>query len=63
MEYINKYVKKYVVKSKTVSAGSNIELTVEIRLKEMSTQFVNEISSISGVNNAVLVSYNGEYMC
>jgi len=62
MEYINKYVKKYVVKSKTVSAGSNIELTVEIRLKEMSTQFVNEISSISGVNNAVLVSYNGEYM-
>ncbi len=62
MEYINKYVKKYVVKSKTVSAGSNIELTVEIRLKEMSTQFVNGISSISGVNNAVLVSYNGEYM-
>ncbi len=62
MEHINKYVKKYVVKSKTVSAGSNIELTVEIRLKEMSTQFVNEISSISGVNNAVLVSYNGEYM-
>ncbi|WP_346869166.1 DUF4956 domain-containing protein [Clostridium sp. UBA5119] len=62
MEYINKYVKKHVVKSKTVSAGSNIELTVEIRLKEMSTQFVNEISSISGVNNAVLVSYNGEYM-
>jgi len=62
MEYIDKYVKKHVVKSKTVSAGSNIELTVEIRLKEMSTQFVNEISSISGVNNAVLVSYNGEYM-
>ncbi len=26
MEYINKYVKKYVVKSKTVSVGSNIEL-------------------------------------
>jgi len=62
LQYINKSVKKHVVKSKTVSAGSNIELTVEIRLKEMSTQFVNEISRISGVNNAVLVSYNGEYM-
>lgn len=62
LQYIRKSVKKYVVKSKTVSAGSNIELTVEIRLKEMSTQFVNEISRMSGVNNAVLVSYNGEYM-
>ena len=28
----------------------------------MSTQFVNELSHISGVNNVVLVSYNGEYM-
>lgn len=62
LQYIRKSVKKYVVKSKTVSSGSNIELTVEIRLKEMSTQFVNEISRMSGVNNAVLVSYNGEYM-
>ena len=35
---------------------------IEIRLKEMSTQFVNELSHISGVNNVVLVSYNGEYM-
>lgn len=62
LQYIRKSVKKYVVKSKTIAVGSNIELTVEIRLKEMSTQFVNEISRISGVNNAVLVSYNGEYM-
>jgi len=37
-------------------------LTVEIRLKDMSTNFVNEISRMTGVNHAVLVSYNGEYM-
>jgi len=62
MDYITKSVKKHVVKSKTVAAGSGVELTVEIRLKDMSTRFVNEISLIAGVNNAVLVSYNGEYM-
>ena len=38
------------------------ELTVEVRLKEMTAQFVNMIASIEGVNNAVLVSYNGEYL-
>ena len=62
IKYVSSSVKKHVVKSKTVSANSGIELTVEIRLKEMSTQFVNELSHISGVNNVVLVSYNGEYM-
>lgn len=55
-------VKKYVVKSKTISASAGIEITVEIRLNEMETNFVNEISQISGVRSAVLVSYNGDYM-
>lgn len=62
MKCISDKVKKHIVKSKTVSSENNIELSIEIRLKDMSTQFVNEISSIDGVNNAVLVSYNGEYM-
>lgn len=62
VEYIKKSVKKHVVKSKTVSSSNGIELTVEIRLKEMSTKFVNELSHIQGINNAILVSYNGEYM-
>lgn len=62
LDYIKQSVKKHVVKSKTVAAASGVELTVEIRLKDMSTRFVNEISRIAGVNHAVLVSYNGEYM-
>lgn len=62
LDFVSQSVKKYVVKSKTISAHSGIELTVEIRLKEMSTNFVNELSHLSGVNNVVLVSYNGEYM-
>lgn len=62
MNHINKSVKKHVIKSKTVSASNGIEITVEIRLKEMSTKFVNEINNLEGVNNVVLVSYNGDYM-
>lgn len=62
MDYIIDKVSKYIVKSKTVSAGNGIELSIEVRLKDMSTQFVNDISSIEGVSSAVLVSYNGEYM-
>ncbi len=49
------------LKSKTVRKG-HMELTYEIRLKSDDTSFINEISSASGVESAVLVTYNGEYM-
>lgn len=62
MNHINKSVKKHVIKSKTVSGDNGIEVTVEIRLKEMSTKFVNEINNLEGINNVVLVSYNGDYI-
>lgn len=60
-ELITKNADKTVVKSKTVRKD-NTELTAEIRLKDASTAFVNEICRIDGVLDAVLVSYNGEYM-
>ena len=50
-----------MVKSKTVSPNG-VELTIEVRLRDLSTQFVNQMAAIKGVRNAVLVSYNGEYM-
>ena len=62
LEVINKQVNRYTVKSKSVSKHGGIELTVEIRLKEMSTKFINDISNLNGVTNAVMVSYNGDYM-
>lgn len=62
LEKVRKSVKKHVIKSKTVSAKTGIEMTIEVRLKEMTTKFVNEVGQIEGVQNAVLVSYNGEYM-
>lgn len=58
---IEEFVKKQVLKSKTVSKGG-IEMTLEVRLKGDDSQFVNEISEIEGVESAVLVSYNGDYM-
>lgn len=54
-------VNKYIVKSKTVSPGG-IELTAELRMKDAATSFVNRLCEIAGVENAVLVSYNGDYM-
>ena len=54
-------VKKHAVKSKTVNA-QGIEFTAEIRMKDGETAFVNRLNEISGVENATLVSYNGEYM-
>lgn len=53
--------KKSVLKSKSVNKFG-VELTYEVRIKESDTGFVNRISSCEGVTNAVLVSYNGEYM-
>ncbi|MGK0468292.1 DUF4956 domain-containing protein [Clostridium sp.] len=62
LKIIGDKVKKYVIKSKTVTGGTGVEFTIEIRLKTMETSFVNEISREDGVNSAVLVSYNGDYM-
>ena len=50
-----------VVKSKSAQKGC-IELNLEVRLKDDDTSFVNELSDMSGVSSAVLVSYNGDYM-
>lgn len=50
-----------VIKSKSAQKG-NIELNVEVRLKNDDTDFVNKLADLGGVNSAVLVSYNGEYM-
>ncbi len=54
-------VKKQVLKSKTVSK-SGIEMTLEVRLKGEDSEFVNQVSKAEGVENVVLVSYNGDYM-
>ena len=61
MEMMKEMTKKVVVKSKTVQKGL-IELNLEIQVKDDNTEFVNAIADTTGVNSAVLVSYNGDYM-
>jgi uncharacterized membrane protein YhiD involved in acid resistance len=62
VEFISASVKKYVMKSKSISYDSKVELTIEVRLNDSSTAFINELNNISGISNVVLVAYNGEYM-
>lgn len=61
IEYIGEETARHSVKSKTVRKGAT-ELNIEVRLKHDNTAFVNALADIQGVTNAVLVSYNGEYM-
>lgn len=61
LELLGRNTAHWQVKSKTVTA-SGIELTAELRARDASSAFVNEISRLPGVGNATLVSYNGEYL-
>lgn len=58
---IEENVSKSVVKSTGVSENG-VELTVEVRLKDNNTSFIHNLLKLSGVSNAVLVGYNGDYM-
>ena len=60
-KFLENKAERCVIKSKTAQKGF-VELNMEIRLKDDNTDFVNEISDIEGVQSAVLVSYNGDYM-
>ncbi len=60
-EYLYTQVARSVVKSKSATKGC-VEMNIEVRLKDDNTDFINFISGMPGVENAVIVSYNGDYM-
>ncbi len=60
-EYLKQKTEKCQLKSKTARKGA-VELNMEIRLKDDNTDFINELTELDGVEHAVLVSYNGDYM-
>ncbi|MBE6031094.1 MAG: DUF4956 domain-containing protein [Clostridiales bacterium] len=60
-EFIAKNVIRSTVKSKSAVKGA-IEMNIEVRLKKDDTDFINILSEMHGVNSAVIVSYNGDYM-
>ena len=59
--YLEQHTERCVVKSKTARRGM-VELNMEIRLKDGNTDFINTLAELEGVDSAVLVSYNGDYM-
>ena len=59
--FLDSKTERCVIKSKTAQKGL-VELNTEIRLKDDNTDFINELSDMNGVQSAVLVSYNGDYM-
>lgn len=60
-KFLREKTERCVVKSKSAQKGE-IELNMEIRLKDDNTDFINNIADMNGVHSAVLVSYNGDYM-
>lgn len=60
-EILKKATEKCVVKAKTAQKGS-MELSLEVRLKGEDTGFIDRLAETAGVESAVLVSYNGDYM-
>ena len=58
---LDQHVLKSVVKSKSTTRGAT-ELNIEVRLKDDNTDFIGQMSDLPGVNSAVIVSYNGDYM-
>lgn len=61
LQLLKQRTDRYLVKSKTVSPETGIELTAEIRLKDETTYFVNELAALPGVRQAALVNYSGAY--
>lgn len=58
--FLDGRTERCTVKSKTAQKGF-VELNLEIRLKDDSTDFINVLSDMEGVQSAVMVSYNGDY--
>ena len=58
---LQKHTRRCTVKSKTAQKGM-VELNLEVRLQDDNIDFVNALSALPGVQSAVLVSYNGDYM-
>lgn len=58
--FLDGRTERCTVKSKTAQKGF-VELNLEIRLRDDSTDFINVLSDMEGVQSAVMVSYNGDY--
>lgn len=62
VEYVKKNTKHYKIKSKSMS-GEHIELTIQMSLINPADMFFGkELTEKDGVESAVILSYDGEYV-
>lgn len=59
--HVAENTKKHLLKAKNISSAG-LEITFEVRLFDENGAIVDSLLGLNGVSNAVLVSYNGEYM-
>ncbi|WP_099157170.1 DUF4956 domain-containing protein [Virgibacillus ndiopensis] len=60
-QIIQERTKKFALKSKSVIQNHQTEVTYEIRVKENDSSITSEISTIKGVQSAVMLSYDGNF--
>lgn len=58
VELLKERFGKLIVKSKSITNGQP-ELIYEVKIKNNETNFLNDLCALEGVQNATLVSYNG----
>ena len=62
LQLIESNTNRSLIKGKTYQRDGKVELNIEVQLKDGESDFVREIYKISGVEDVVMVSYNGDYM-
>jgi len=60
-EAVKEKLPRHRLRSETVTR-QGVELTVEVRVKNNNVSFLNDILAIEGVQDAALVSFNGDYV-
>ena len=53
--------KKFALKSKSIMSDFEIETTYEIRVKQNDTKLMDNLTKVSGVKSAVMLSYDGNF--
>ncbi|ASV66573.1 DUF4956 domain-containing protein [Cytobacillus sp. FSL W7-1323] len=58
---LSKVTNKHMMKSKSIMNGNQVEITYEVRMKKEQSQVVNNVTNLSGVESAVMLSYDGNF--
>lgn len=62
LNHVRQSVKRSLLKSKTLYGVNGTELTIEVRLNNQDTGFINQLQNMPKVHQVMMVSFNGEYM-